>query len=124
MPSIETVVASVVRQDRTTWSPAEMVVGVAEICAVGAGAAAGGAVSWGKGGACFFLQPAIVKRVTTSATGTKMRPNRFKTYLLLRAQSKEFRLTDHSNRGFRAACRFGMDVRMVRQQSGYVRRIT
>jgi hypothetical protein len=31
MPSMETVEASVVRQERTTWSPAEMTVGVAVI---------------------------------------------------------------------------------------------
>ena len=36
MPSIETV-ASVVRQVSSTWSPAEITVGVAVICAVGAG---------------------------------------------------------------------------------------
>jgi hypothetical protein len=42
MPSIEMLVASVVRQERTTWSPAEIVVGVAVSWAVGAGPVEGG----------------------------------------------------------------------------------
>src|ERR1700761_7630982 len=54
MPSIETLLASVVRQFSTTWSPAEICVGVAVICAVGAGAF-GAAVSGGGGGGGFFF---------------------------------------------------------------------
>jgi hypothetical protein len=48
MPSIDTEVASVVRQVSCTWSPAEITVGVAVSCAVGAGAAAGGALLCGR----------------------------------------------------------------------------
>jgi hypothetical protein len=82
IPSIETLVASTVRHVRTTWSPAEIDAGVAVICAVG-GAVAGGAVSVGIGGAgCFFLQPATAMRAASTATGTRMRTNCFKTYLL------------------------------------------
>lgn len=51
---METLVASVVRQLRVTWSPAEIALGVALIFAVGAGAVAAGAVSAGGGGGCFF----------------------------------------------------------------------
>ena len=59
-PSIVTVVASVVRQLSTTWSPAEMVEGVAVSWAVGAGEAAGGAVAGIGGDGCFLWQPATV----------------------------------------------------------------
>jgi hypothetical protein len=82
MPSIETLVASAVRQVRTTWSPAEMELGVAVICATGAGAAvevAAGAVdAVDGGGAGFLLQPAIAIRATTKTTELKARNCRFK----------------------------------------------
>src|ERR1017187_6849181 len=83
MPSIDTVVASAVRQDSTTWSPAEITDGVAVICAAGAGAVAagGGAVSMGSG-ACFFLQPATATSATSRTTGIKMRERTFNGLLL------------------------------------------
>jgi hypothetical protein len=64
--------ASVVRQVRTTWSPAVTTVGVAVICAVGAGTTTGGGGAGG-GGTGFFLQPATVTRAKSNATGTRMR---------------------------------------------------
>src|ERR1700678_4144896 len=83
MPSMLTVVASAVRQERTTWSPAEMTEGVAVICAVGAGTEdGGGAVSAGSGGPCFFLQPATASNETSNTTGTKMRERTFNGLLL------------------------------------------
>ena len=48
MPSIETDVASVVRQVSCTWSPAEITVGVAVSCAVGAGACRRRRRLWGR----------------------------------------------------------------------------
>ena len=78
MPSMETLVASVVRQVRTTWSPADMVEGVAVNCAVGAGMAGGGAVSAGGSGFCLCLQPAIATKAATQSTGTRERLNFFK----------------------------------------------
>jgi hypothetical protein len=55
IPSIETLVASVVRHESTTWSPAVMLAGVAVSCAVGAGPDAGAVVLLGV--VVFFLQP-------------------------------------------------------------------
>jgi hypothetical protein len=83
MPSMETVVASAVRQERTTWSPAEMTEGVAVICAAGVGTeAAGGAVSVCSGGASFFFQPATAINEASNTTGTKMRERTFNGLLL------------------------------------------
>jgi hypothetical protein len=85
MPSIVTLSASVVRHESTTWSPAEIEVGVAVICAVGAGAVAAGAVSIGGGaGFSFFLHPDIAVRDATSKTGTSKREKYFKVHLLLK----------------------------------------
>src|SRR5882672_1800140 len=96
MPSMETLVASEVRHVNTTWSPAEMLDGVAVSCAVGAGAtAAGGAVSAGGSGFSFFLQPAAPIKATRGNTGTKKRRVCFKRYLLLRLRQ---------NRGFWVLC--------------------
>src|ERR1700738_1005031 len=90
MPSMETVVASVVRQVSTTWSPAVMLEGGAVSCAVGAGAVVGGgAVSTGGSGFCFFLQPAAPIRTMRSKTGTKKRKICFKMSLLLRVTAKK-----------------------------------
>jgi hypothetical protein len=86
IPSMETLDASAVRQLRTTWSPAEMLLGVAVICATGAGAAAevaAGAVEAVDGGGVGFLeQPAIATRATTRTTKLKARNCRFKGVLL------------------------------------------
>jgi hypothetical protein len=82
MPSIDTVVASVVRHERATWSPAETTVGVAVICAVGAGADDVGAVSEDIGGGVFFLQPAMETKATRTTSGTKVRKRRFNGLLL------------------------------------------
>jgi hypothetical protein len=83
---METLVASVVRQESWTWSPAETTAGVAEICAVGAGAATeAGAVSAG-GSGCFFLQPAMETKATRRTTGTRMRLRRFNGLLLPQIQ--------------------------------------
>ncbi len=82
MPSMETLVASAVRHDRTTWSPAEITDGVAVICAAGAGTVAvGGAVSTG-GGGCFFLQPATASNETSITTGITKRERTFNGLLL------------------------------------------
>jgi galactokinase/mevalonate kinase-like predicted kinase len=82
MPSIDTLVASVVRQVRTTWSPAEIDVGVAVSWAMGA-AAEGGAVSGaGGGGGFFFLQPATASRTIIKTAGTRKRWRRFNSILL------------------------------------------
>jgi len=50
-------VAFVVRQVNCTWSPAEITVGVAVNCAVGAAGAAAGAVSSGGGASGFLWHP-------------------------------------------------------------------
>src|SRR5579885_2571818 len=106
MPSMETLVASEVRQVSTTWSPAETADGVAVIWAVGAGAVAGGAVSAGMGGAAFFLwHPATVNMVTSRTTGTKTRLKCFNSYSFA-GSSAEIRTTEHSNRSVCAAFNF------------------
>ena len=93
MPSMETLVASAVRHVRTTWSPAEMTLGVAVIWATGdgAGAEAGpveGAVdAEDGGGAGFFEQPAIAIRERTSPTRRRAWNFRFKG-VLLRVKSR------------------------------------
>jgi hypothetical protein len=85
MPSIWALLASVVRQVSTTWSPAETTVGVAVICAVGAGTTTGGGGAGG-GGTTFFLQPATVTRAKSNATGTRMRLRVFNVWLLPQIQ--------------------------------------
>jgi hypothetical protein len=82
IPSIEMVVASDVRQERTTWSPAEITEGVAVICAVGAGAEEVGGAVIGAGGASFFLQPATATNATSKTAGTKIREREFNGLLL------------------------------------------
>jgi hypothetical protein len=82
IPSITALVASVVRQLSVTWSPAEIWLGVAVICAVG-GTEVGGAVAAGGGGACFFLQPATANKAISIIAGTKIRNRRFNALLLL-----------------------------------------
>jgi hypothetical protein len=82
MPSIEIVVASAVRQEITTWSPAEITDGVAVIWAVGAGAVATGGAVTGAGGASFFLQPATATNATSNTAGIKMREREFNGLLL------------------------------------------
>jgi hypothetical protein len=77
MPSMDTLLASVVCQLRTAWSPAEITVGATVICAVGAGTEAGGAVSAGGGGGDFFLQPATAIKETSNTAGIKMRERAF-----------------------------------------------
>src|SRR5579875_2599939 len=72
MPSIETEVASVVCQESCTWSPAEMTVGVAVNCAVGAGVTGGGAEACGATG-CFFLHPDTATMARSRTTGTYKR---------------------------------------------------
>jgi hypothetical protein len=83
---METLAASAVRQVRTTWSPAEMTLGVAVICATGAGAAAAvaaGAVDAVDGGGAGFLEhPAIAIRATARTTELKARNCRFNGVLL------------------------------------------
>ena len=80
MPSIETVVASVVRHVSTTWSPAEIVAGVAVICAVGAALRRWARFRSAWAEPAFFLwQPATVNRASNATTGTKMRLNCFKS---------------------------------------------
>jgi hypothetical protein len=85
MPSIDALLASVVRQVRTTWSPAVISVGVAVICAVGAGTTTGGGGGAG-GGTGFFLQPATVTSAKSNATGTRMRLRVFNERLLPQIQ--------------------------------------
>ena len=65
MPSIETERALVVFQLNSTWSPAEIAVGVAVNCAVGAPKLAGGASSDDGKGAVFFLQPETAVSATS-----------------------------------------------------------
>ena len=83
MPSIETDVASVVRQVNCTWSPAEITVGVAVSCAVGAGAIAVGAVSAGGNGLLFFLQPDTAVKATKRRAKVNNPLRSFKGILLL-----------------------------------------
>jgi hypothetical protein len=80
MSSIEIEVALVVLQLNCAWSPAEITIGVAVICAVGAPAeVTGAAVSdVGSGGAVFLPQPAMAKSATQRKTGTK---NRLRTFM-------------------------------------------
>src|SRR5580658_628217 len=65
--------ASVVRQERTTWSPAVMLFGVAVSCAVGAGPVSGGAVP-GPVDLGFLLLPA---KLTTAMSKTRQVNMRF-----------------------------------------------
>ena len=83
---MEALVALVVRQVRTTWSPAVIRVGVAVISAVGAGVTTGGGGGAG-GGTGFFLQPATATRATSNATGTSKRFRMFKGLLLPQSQT-------------------------------------
>jgi hypothetical protein len=94
MPSIIALLASVVRQVRTTWSPAVISVGVAVICAVGAGTTIGGG-GGGGGGTGFFLQPATVTNAKSNATGTRMRLRVFNAWLLPQIQSVSFEGIGH-----------------------------
>jgi hypothetical protein len=71
MPSIETEVASTVRHVNCTWSPAEITVGVAVRCAVGAGAAADGGAACGGGIGFCFLQPDTATRAKSRKIGTR-----------------------------------------------------
>jgi hypothetical protein len=74
MPSMETEVASVVRQLSCTSSPAEINEGVAVICATGAVAgAAAGAVSDAGTGFGLLPQPATEAMATSRTRGVKMR---------------------------------------------------
>src|ERR1700678_2515316 len=73
MPSMEMLFASVVRQERTTWSPAVMLLGVAVSCAVGAGPVSGGAPPL-VGDVVFLLQPA---KPTTARSKTRQVRMRF-----------------------------------------------
>jgi hypothetical protein len=86
MPSIETLVASVVRQLRTTWSPAEITAGVAVICAVGAAEATGGGASGAGNGLLFLPQPATAVNAMSSAARTKIECCRFNGMLLPRVE--------------------------------------
>jgi len=74
-----------VRQLKTTWSPAETVLGVAVSCAVGAGTTTGGGAAGG-GGTGFFLQPATVNNAKVNATGIRIRLRDFKGWLLPQVQ--------------------------------------
>ena len=87
MPSIETDVASVVRQDNCTWSPAEITLGVAVSCAVGAAAVAGGGAACAGGNGFCFLQPENVTKATSNKAGTKIRFTFFNVVL----PSRKFR---------------------------------
>jgi hypothetical protein len=80
-PSIETEVAEVVRQVNCTWSPAEITVGVALSCAVGAGAVADGAVSTG-GRGLLFLQPATAVKAIKRRAEVNRQFRSFKRILL------------------------------------------
>jgi hypothetical protein len=71
----------VVRQDNCTWSPAEITVGVAVSCAVGAAAVAGGAACGGGGNGFCFLQPETATKATSRKTGTKIRLRMFNVVL-------------------------------------------
>jgi len=71
-----------VRQERTTWSPAEITDGVAVIWAVGAGPVDTGGAVEGAGGASFFLQPATATNATSKTAGIKMRMREFNGLLL------------------------------------------
>ena len=73
MPSMETDVASVVRQDNCTWSPAEITVGVAVSRAVGAAAAAGGGAACAGGNGFCFLHPETATKATSRKIGTRTR---------------------------------------------------
>jgi hypothetical protein len=65
MPSIEMELALVVFQLNCTWSPAEITVGVALNCAVGAPVLVAGASSADGKGAVFFLQPETAVTATS-----------------------------------------------------------
>ena len=91
MPSIDIEVAFVVRQLNCTWSPAEITVGVAVSCAVGAPTATGGASAGGGNGAAFFLQPATAIKATNKTIGTRIRLRWFNGMLLLRCKSFTWR---------------------------------
>ena len=98
MPSIDIDVASLVCQVNCTWSPAETRVGVAVICAVGAGAvaAATGAVAGG-GRGFYFAQPDTATRATRRATDARMRFCRVRFCRVngfLLPQGEEFRHRD------------------------------
>lgn len=82
MPSMDTDVASVVFQESCTWSPAEITVGEAVNCAVGAGAAAGGGAASGGGNGCFFLHPETATKAASRTTGTRIRLRIFNFVLL------------------------------------------
>ena len=89
MPSIEIEVASVVRQVNCTWSPAEITVGVAVSCAVGAGAVAAAELSPRGGNGCFFLHPETATKATSKSEDVKSRDSRsFKGMLLLKKSSE------------------------------------
>jgi hypothetical protein len=106
MPSIEMELALVVFQLNCTWSPAEITVGVAVNCAVGAPEVAAGASSPGGKGAVFLLQPETATRATSKRAIEKMDFCVFKGILLL----KKSQVALSGNRVFlspqRAAFRF------------------
>ena len=88
MPSIETDEASVVLQVNCTWSPAEITVGEAVNCAVGAGAAAGGGAACGGGAGCFFLHPETATKAASRTTAAEIRLRIFNVCSFLK--SKKF----------------------------------
>jgi hypothetical protein len=63
--------ASVVRNQNTTWSPAVMLLGVAVSCAVGVGPESGGGPP--AMGDVFFLQPAKPITATSKTRQVRMR---------------------------------------------------
>jgi hypothetical protein len=71
MPSIETSVASVVRQASTEPPPGFIELGVTVIEAVGAGALASGGGGGGGGGTGFLWQPAAKVKVATATSTAK-----------------------------------------------------
>ena len=79
---MEAVLALVLLQLSTTELPAVTTLGVAVICAVGAGVTTGGGGGGGGGGATFFLQPTIENMTTAIAAGRRVRNRRSNGLLL------------------------------------------